>query len=494
MQESSVKKFKEALISIGPIYIIVIILNLILDFENADMIKFMVSGFFLIIGMWLFTFGASISMNLLGENLGKFLMKKRNILLIMVVSFIIGAATTIAEPDLKILASQMQSIPNVVFIGTVSVGVGICLLISSLRTLYKIDFSKILIVGYSIVFILIIFVSKDFVPLAFDSSGVTTGSITVPFIMTFGLGLAAIRSDKGAKEDSFGLVGLSSIGPIITVLILSLFYNTNSTYTLVTSDLSILNQFISTLLAYSKEVLSSLTPIILVAIIFQLTTKNIKSERIKVLVIGFLLSFIGLTLFLTGANVGFMNIGYQIGIYMASSSYKYLLLPLGMLIGFFIVLAEPAVNLLTVKVEEITSGSISRKLMQFSLSIGVSFAVGLGLFRSMSGISILYFIIPGFLFALIMTFFVPKLFTAIAFDSGGACSGPLSATLLFPISIGACLAVGGNIISDAFGIIALVSMFPIITVQLLGLIYKIKLKFEINKALDETIIDYSWEE
>ncbi len=494
MQESAAKKFNESLRSIGPIYIIVILLSFILHFDNIDMLKFLISGIFLIVGMWLFTFGASISMLLLGEHLGKFLMKNRNVLLIIVVTFIIGLSTTIAEPDLRVLASQMVSIPNIVFIGTVSIGVALFLLISSLRTLYKIDFSKILIVGYMIAMILLFFVVGDFVPLAFDSSGVTTGTITVPFVMTLGLGLASMRSDKSAKEDSFGLIALCSIGPIISVMLLSLFYNTDSTYALPVSDLSIIDQFIDKFLTCLKEVFISLLPIIIVSGIFQLFTNTFKADKLKTIIFGLFLSFIGLTIFLTGVNVGFMNIGYQIGIYMASSDYKLFLIPLGIIIGFFIVLAEPAVKILTVQVEDITSGSISKKLMQFSLSIGVALSVGLALFRSITGISILYFLVPGYLFSLLMTFYVPKLFTAIAFDSGGACSGPLSATFLFPISIGACLAVGGNIMSDAFGLIALVSMVPIITVQLLGLVYKIKLRSEIQKYhADETIIDYSWE-
>lgn len=494
MKELFNSKFKESITSIGPIIIIVIALNFFLNFDSMDLIKFIISSILLILGMSFFTFGASMSMLTMGEQLGRFLMQKRNVFMILIASFIIGVATTIAEPDLKVLASQMESIPSMLLIVIVGIGVGICLLISSLRTLYRISFAKILVFGYLLVFTLIIFVNPDFVPLAFDSSGVTTGTITVPFIITLGMGLASIRSDKDAKDDAFGLIALCSIGPIIAVLILSLFFDASTNYEVAINNSNIITLFLTTSLACLKQVLSSMLPILIIFMVFQLTTKKIPKEKIRGIIFGLIVTVIGLTLFLTGVNAGFMNIGYQIGLKTTQIS-NIVLIIVGSLIGFFIVLAEPAVKILTVQVEEITSGSISKKILQASLSISVSLSIGLAFLRSVTGISILYFIIPGYLIALVLTYFVPKIFTAIAFDSGGACSGPLTATFLFPIAIGACTVVGGNMLTDAFGLIAFVSMTPLITIQVLGLIYKIKLTKEINKYnLDEAIVDYDWEE
>ena len=494
MKEILKGKFKEALISIGPILIVVFLLNFILNFETIDLVKFTISTVLLIIGMTLYTFGASISMLTLGEQIGKYLMKNRKVFLILFVSLVIGIATTVAEPDLKVLASQMTAIPQWLLILGISVGVGIFLLISSLRTLFRINISLILIIGYAIAFILIFFINPSFIPLAFDSSGVTTGSITVPFVMSLGLGLASMRTDKNAKDDSFGLIALCSIGPIITVMIISMFFDASTTYQLADNTTNLVTLFSTKFMMCIKQVSISMLPIIIIFLVFQLTTKTNSKEKIKSIVFGMVVTLLGLTIFLTGVNSGFMNIGYQIGIKSIEIS-KILLVIFGVLIGYFIVSAEPAVRILTVQVEELTSGSISKKIMQLSLSVSVALSVGLALLRSVTGISILYFLIPGYLFSLIMTFFVPKIFTAVAFDSGGACSGPLTATFLFPIALGACLTINGNPLTDAFGLIAFVSMTPLITIQALGLVYKIKLLKEISKYdLDETIIDYDWEE
>ena len=273
-----------------------------------------------------------------------------------------------------------------------------------------------------------------------------------------------------------------------------MFFDASTTYQLADNTTNLVTLFSTKFMMCIKQVSISMLPIIIIFLVFQLTTKTNSKEKIKSIVFGMVVTLLGLTIFLTGVNSGFMNIGYQIGIKSVEIS-KILLVIFGVLIGYFIVSAEPAVRILTVQVEELTSGSISKKIMQLSLSVSVALSVGLALLRSVTGISILYFLIPGYLFSLIMTFFVPKIFTAVAFDSGGACSGPLTATFLFPIALGACLTINGNPLTDAFGLIAFVSMTPLITIQALGLVYKIKLLKEISKYdLDETIIDYDWEE
>ncbi len=487
---------KEALVSIMPIVIIVMLLSLLIPMDPTLMISFLLSSIILIVGTTLFTFGADISMLLIGEKIGNQLVRSKKILLILLVSLVIGIATTIAEPDLRVLADQLTSIPSNLLILIISVGVGIYMVLSSLRSLYNLDLNTMLFVSFIIIFGLMLFVPSDFIPIAFDSGGVTTGTISIPFIMTLGVGLTASRTDKKAKESSFGLVALCSTGPILMVMLMGVFFNNVSDVNL--SELvntsfdynTYLNQFIISL----KDVLFSISPIIVILIIYQLITKEIGKLEMRKIILGIIIIIIGLTLFLMAANVGFMDMGYFIGEYMVDTNYSYLLIPIVMLLAFFIAVAEPAVKILVDKIEEITEGSISKKSMKLGLSLGVSLAAGMAMIRAFTGISFLYFVIPGYVLCLILMFLVPKTFTAIAFDSGGATGGTLTTTFLLPIAIGVCLANDGNILVDAFGLAALVSLIPIIMIQLIGILYKVKNRNTISvEEFDETIVDYNWE-
>ena len=399
---------------------------------------------------------------------------------IVAISFLIGVIITVAEPDLQVLAGQVPSIPNNVLIWTVAVGVGLFFVLAMLRTLFKIRLSLLLIVFYAVVFILSAFVPNEFVSVAFDSGGVTTGPVTVPFIMALGVGLASIRGDSGAQEDSFGLVALCSIGPVLAVLLLGIFYPTNGAgYTAVTvPDVEDTRQaahtFVVELPAYIHEVLSALVPIILFCAVFQLIFRRFHAMQLRKIGVGFVYTFTGLSLFLTGVNVGFMPVGHYLGQQLALSGQEWVLVPLGMLIGYFLVTAEPAVHVLNRQVESITNGGISQRAMMLSLSIGVACSVGMAMLRVLTGISIYYILVPGYLAALGLTFCVPKIFTGIAFDSGGVASGPMTTTFLLPFAMGACEALGGNVMTDAFGIVAMVAMTPLLTIQVLGLIYKKK--------------------
>lgn len=321
-------------------------------------------------------------------------------------------------------------------------------------------------------------VPKDFLAVAFDAGGVTTGPMTVPFIMALGVGISAIRSDKHAADDSFGLVALCSIGPILAVLILALLYSPQGVYEAqaveeAANSVELWQMFGKEFPAYMKEISAALLPIILFFGIFQIAALKMSKKNLIKIVIGLVYTYVGLVLFLTGVNVGFMPAGMLLGETLASLPYKWIIISVGMVIGYFIVMAEPAVHVLTHQVEEITSGSISASAMRYSLSIGVAVSLGLAMIRVLTGISIFWFLVPGYGIAIVLSFFVPKIFTAIAFDSGGVASGPMTATFLLPFAIGACNAVGGNIVSDAFGIVAMVAMTPLITIQTLGLIYKI---------------------
>ena len=344
-----------------------------------------------------------------------------------------------------------------------------------------------------IVFALAYFVPGDFLAVAFDSGGVTTGPMTVPFIMAFGIGISAIRSDKHAADDSFGLVSLCSIGPIIAVLILGMIYHPESAEYVpamipeIDNSVELWALFSVGFPTYMKEMAVSLLPIVVFFAIFQMISRDMNKKALIKIIIGLVYTYIGLILFLTGVNVGFMPAGNYLGHVIAGLPYAWIIVPIGMIIGYFIVLAEPAVFVLTKQVEEITSGAISGKAMGMSLSIGVSVSIGLAMIRVLTGISIMWFIIPGYAIALILTLFVPKIFTAIAFDSGGVASGPMTATFLLPFAMGACDAIGGNIVADAFGVVAMVAMTPLITIQGLGMIYRIKENRLHKEAVGEVI-------
>ena len=391
-----------------------------------------------------------------------------------------GFAITISEPDLQVLAQQVPSIPNLTLILAVAIGVAIFLVFAILRMLLGIPLSYLLVFFYAIIFTLTAFVPGDFLAISFDSGGVTTGPMTVPFIMAFGVGISAIRSDRHAEDDSFGLVAMCSIGPILAVLILGMIFNPGSveqvseSIPIIDNTIDIWKMFSAELPHYIYEMAISILPIIVFFGLFQLIARDINKRTLIRICIGLVYTYLGLVLFLTGVNVGFMPAGNYLGQTIANLPYAWIIVPIGMIIGYFIVLAEPAVFVLTRQVEEMTSGAISARAMGLSLSIGVSVSVGLAMIRVLTGISILWFLIPGYAIALILTFFVSKIFTAIAFDSGGVASGPMTATFLLPFAMGACEASGGNIITDAFGIVAMVAMTPLITIQVMGLIFKFK--------------------
>jgi hypothetical protein len=471
-------KVKEAFSSVLPITLIVLILSLVfVPMPIGTIVMFFAGAALLIFGMGVFTLGVDMSMILVGQGIGETLSFTRQLWLVALISFGMGTLITIAEPDLQVLAEQVLSIPNILIIGTVAVGVGVFMAGSILRVLFGVRLSRLLIIFYILLFVLSIFVPKEFLSVAFDSGGVTTGPITVPFILSVGLGLASARGGKDSQDDSFGTVALCSIGPILMVMILGIFYDPQSaTYKPVDlphvdTTRDVLSHFLFELPKYILEVTVAVVPIIAAFGVFQLITKKYSIRQLSKVMIGFGYTFIGLVTFLTGVNVGFLPVGNLIGGEIAGSAYKWLLIPFGMLIGYFIVLAEPAVHVLNHQVEEVSGGAISAKAVQFSLSIGVAVSLGFAMIRVLTGISIYWFLIPGYAVSLVLTFFVPKIFTGIAFDSGGVASGPMTSTFLLPFAMGACEAIGGNVLTDAFGIVAMVAMTPLIALQILGFVY-----------------------
>lgn len=475
------EKISESLSSVLPITAIVFLLCVtIAPVTNNILMMFLVGAAMVIIGMGFFTIGVELSMTPIGENVGSTITKSKKIWLVAFISFIIGIIVTVSEPDLQVLAQQVPTVPNMVLILSVAVGVGIFLVVAMMRSIFGIALKYLLTALYALVFILAFFAPPDFLAVAFDAGGVTTGPMTVPFIMALGVGVAAIRRDRHAADDSFGLVALSSVGPIIAVLILGMLYRPDGSYS-TSTDISAVNNtrdlgqiFAVNMPQYMGEVAVSLLPIAVFFALFQLSARSFSKKRVIKIAIGFIYTYIGLVLFLTGANVGFMPAGSLIGQQIASLPYNWVLVPIGMVIGYFIVAAEPAVYVLNKQVAQLTVGEISERAMGISLSVGVAISLGLSMIRVLTGLPILYFLLPGYCLAILLTFVTPKIFTAIAFDSGGVASGTMTSTFLLSFAMGACGAVGGNITTDAFGLVALVAMTPLITIQILGVVYKIK--------------------
>ncbi|MDR1787627.1 MAG: DUF1538 domain-containing protein [Treponema sp.] len=461
------EKIREAFSSVLPITAIVLVASVVLEpLPTGTILMFVVGAALLIIGMGFFTLGADMAMMPMGEGIGVQLTRSTSLVLTLAVSLIMGVIITVSEPDLQVLAAQVPSIPNMALILTVAAGVGLFLVIAFLP-----------------------FTPSAFIPVAFDSGGVTTGPMTVPFILALGVGVASVRGDKGSSDDSFGLVSLCSIGPILAVLLLGIFYHPEGAQAALgvidepADSRDVVVRFIFKIPEYIKEVCIALAAIVIFFLIFQLFSRRYKRRQIGRIFIGFLYTFIGLVVFLTGVNVGFIPVGQMLGTRLAASAeLKWVLVPLGVVIGYFIVAAEPAVHVLNKQVEEISAGAIPQKVMKRGLSVGMSIALGITMLRILLKIPIMYILVPGYAFAILLTFFVPKMFTGIAFDSGGVCSGPMTSTFLLPLAMGACAGSGGDMMRDAFGIVAMVAMTPLVIIQLMGVMYQMKVKTSERRA------------
>ncbi len=475
-----VEKTKESLAAILPVLTIVLALSLTAaPLPSSIMLTFLFGTVLFVVGMMFFTLGAEMSMTVIGEKTGGALTGSRSVATIAAVAFLIGFIVTVAEPDLQVLARQVPSVPTMTLILAVSAGVGIFLVAALLRMLFRVPLSPLLVGCYILVFALSAFVPRSFIAVCFDSGGVTTGPMTVPFIMALGVGVCAIRSDRSAADDSFGLVALCSVGPIIAVMILGIIYSPESggyvppVVPKIGDSVELGALFARGIPTYMAEMALSLLPIAAFFLIFQLAVLKLTRAFVTRVVVGLAYTYVGLVLFLTGVNIGFMPAGNYLGGVIASGSHPWALVPVAMVMGFFAVRAEPAVYVLKTQVEEITDGGISAGAVGISLSIGVAVSLGISMIRVLTGINIMWFLLPCYALSILISFFVPKIYTAIAFDSGGVASGPVTAAFLLPFAQGACVEVGGDIVADAFGVVAMVAMTPLLTIQVLGLISKL---------------------
>ncbi len=494
-------KILESVTSVLPIALIVMLLSFtIVPVTPGDMLLFLIGVVCLVFGMSLFTAGSEMSMQPLGAKIGSTIGSSGKVWLIAFISFVIGILVTISEPDLLILAEQVNGLKNEILIYTVSLGVGIFLLIAVLRIVFNFSLTALMVGFYAVAFVLAFFVDPSFLCLSFDSGGVTTGPMTVPFIMSIGAGVSAAKSSSAEnRNDSFGLTGLCSIGPIISVLVLGIIMKVEGSYepeavipVVDTRDGVV--RFAEGFLDHGIGVFKALLPIIVFAILFQMISKAFTKGQIIRVAIGLAYVLVGLAVFLAGAEIGFVPMGTNIGVKLASFSGGYLLIPVSMLLGYFIVKAEPSVYVLNKLVEQMSAGAISGKTTGLGLSIGVCAALGLAALRIILGINILWFLIPGYIIALGLSFFVPKIFVGISFDSGGVASGTMMSAFVLPLCLGACSSLGGNVMTDAFGCVAFVAMAPIISIQIMGLLYKIKTVGRVKSFVSrsESFIDYEY--
>ena len=471
-------KITEALVSALPITAIVYVLALtpLVEFSSAEMITFTIGAVLLILGIGLFNLGADLAMTPMGTHVGSGLSRQKKLGLLLGVCFVLGMLITIAEPDLQVLATQVSAVMNgTVLIYAVGIGVGAFLLVAILKIVFRKSLSNILMLFYMLLFalalLLVVNGNESLLPLAFDSGGVTTGPITVPFIMALGVGISSVLGDRRSKENSFGLVALCSVGPVLAVLVLGIFSSNDLTYAVPDYTVSedILGSFLHTAGHTAKEVAIALGLIVVFFLVCQVLFLKLPRKRLTRIAIGVGFTYVGLGIFLTGVNVGFMPIGYKLG-YALSQISEVFLIVFGLIVGVLVVLAEPAIHVLNSQVEDVTGGLVTKKSMMIGLCVGVGASIALSMIRIVFDFSLVYYIIPGYFIALALSLFVPPVYTAIAFDSGGVASGPMTSGFILPFATGVCMAIQGEnaVLRDAFGVVALVAMTPLITIQLLG--------------------------
>ncbi len=472
------EKCKEALVSVLPVTLIVVILHMtpLISLTNHELTVFLICSFFLVLGIGLFNLGADLAMTPIGEHVGSGLARSRSLLILLSVCFVMGLLITVAEPDLSVLATQVSDVINgTALIVCVGVGVGLFLVLAVVKMVFHVNLSSMLMFFYMLLFALCSLVviggNESFLPLAFDSGGVTTGPITVPFIMALGVGIASALGGRNVSENSFGLVAMCSIGPILAVMALGLTVTGDMKYELpnYSVDAHLGEEFLPTILSLIEEVALALGLIVVFFLILQAIFLHLPRKRLKQIAVGILYTFLGLVIFLAAVTIGFMPVGYRLGTMIAELPPAWLV-GFAFLLGLVVVLAEPAVHVLNKQVESITDGTVSKKSMMTALSLGVGISIALSVLRIVLDFSILYYLIPGYFISLGLSFFVPRIYTAIAFDSGGVASGPLTSSFILPFAIGACTALQGvdGVLSSAFGVVAMVAMTPLITIQLLG--------------------------
>ncbi|EOR21138.1 hypothetical protein A500_14118 [Clostridium sartagoforme AAU1] len=481
------EKIREVLMSVLPITIIVLILNFTLTPIDMNLlIRFMIGTVAIVIGLSIFLVGVDIGVTPIGNIMGTNIAKTNKLWIVIVAGLLLGFFISVAEPDLQILGGQVEFVTSGLvskwlIVAIVSIGIAIMLSLGLGRIVYNFPLYKLLTIIYGFILVLALFTSPEFLAISFDASGATTGAMTVPFILALATGVSRLKKDsKSSEKDSFGLVAIASTGAIISVMLMSILSKTDQvTGSLEGSEVistSIILPFIEKIPVITFEILLALLPILIIFIIFQKVKFKLSKRSFRKVLFGMLFTFIGLVIFLVGVNAGFMDVGTAVGKSIAALDNKMYVIIVGFVLGFVTILAEPAVYVLTHQIEDVTSGYVKRKVVMFTLAIGVGFAVALSMVRILvPEVKLWHYLLPGYLVSIAMSYFVPKLFVGMAFDSGGVASGPMTATFILAFAQGVAEAIeGADVLIDGFGMIAMVAMTPIIALQILGFIFKIK--------------------
>jgi hypothetical protein len=482
-----IEKLKEVVTSVFPISLLVILLHFTLTPLGSDLfIRFIAGVVFFILGLTVFLVGVEQGVTPFGQLMGGVIIRRNKLWIVVAAGLFLGFFISVAEPDLHILANQVATVTGDIIgkwslVVVVSIGIAILLATGMVRILFSYPLYKLLTILYGVVFLLSLFISPEFLAISFDSSGATTGAMTVPFIMAIAIGIALKKKDsKSSEKDSFGLIAIASVGAILAVLVLGLASGSNDFGgTVDFSDDhggSFVAVFVGQLLFQMKESLLAIAPMFIILVVSQLLFLKSKKQTFLRIFRGLFLTFVGLTLIFTGVHAGFIEVGREIGSQLVLLENKFPLVLIGFILGFMTILAEPAVHILTHQIEDVTSGSVKRRAVLFALSIGVGLAVSFSVLRILiPGLQLWHILLPGYLASLVLAHIGSKLFVGIAFDSGGVASGPMTATFILAYTQGAANSLqSANVLIDGFGVIALVALTPIITLQILGLIYRKK--------------------
>ncbi len=471
---------------------------MLLDLTVAPLPKGMTGQFLFgvvlsIAGLSLFLLGADIGIIPFGEKAGAALTSRRNLPLLLGAAFVIGFFITIAEPDVQVLITQIKAVdpalPGTALLLMIACGIGLFIVVGLLRTVFHIPMKWLLTGCYGSILILCLFVQNRYIPIAFDASGATTGPMTVPFILALGMGVAAVQSHSknsgAAGENSFGMTGMASVGPIVAVLVMGICMGQGGDAAHAAAVSGSVAEAVPQYGLYQfhllagetvLDVVKALSPLVALFVVFQLLLLHMPPRQLTRMVVGIVYAFVGLILFLLGVNGGFMIAGRTIGQSIGATDGRNWLVLLGGILGAVVVCAEPAVWVLTRQVEAVSNGAIKKRVLLVALASGVAIAIALAVLRVLAGFSLTYILLPGYILAIALTFFCPPLFTAIAFDSGGVSSGPMTTTFILSFCLGISTVVGGNPLTDAFGVIALVALAPLIAIQILGLVYRNKMQ------------------
>ena len=479
-------KVKEVLFSVLPITVLVLVLHFTIAPIPLDpLLRFLIGALLVVAGLSIFLFGVELAISPLGNHIGSTVSKTNKLWIIAAVGLVLGFFISIAEPDLQILARQVSfvtggHIPMSGILVVVSAGIAIMLVAGLIRIVYNFPLYILLTILYGVIFILAFFVSPEFLAISFDASGATTGALMVPFIMALAIGISVLKKDsKASEKDSFGLVAVTSTGAILGVMLMGIFFKvdglTGSLEAHISETESFFAPFLQEIPKLSLEAFIALLPVAIIFLVFQFKAFHFQRKPFRRILKGLLYTLIGLILFLTGVNAGFMDVGTILGRSIALMENKAYAVGIGFILGFVTILAEPAVYVLTHQIETVTSGYVKRKGILAALTIGVGLAVALSILRIVvPQIQLWHYLLPGYILSVILSFFVPKLFVGIAFDSGGVASGPMTATFILAFAQGVADSIeGADVLRDAFGMIALVAMTPIITLQIFGLIVKL---------------------